>query len=197
MDRIDLSRLPRADNRYFTNVSRHSRSPFDACKVCMQLWARMPRSALSNFLAKVVRDAPFSNQPSPVGLVGHVYPTRVCCLPNGSKRGGEGEDGEMGRGEGFHSLSGEVARKMSNIGGNSRSIAFPPPPLFLSRRRRYIRPMWFYSYEWRYMNWKLEGSMNLKWLYFYTTNCGMKFGNWYISVSIGNLDVCRFYLRRK
>lgn len=73
------------------------------------------------------------NQPGPVGLVGHVYPARVRCLPNGSKRAREG---------GFHSLSREVARKMSNIGGNSRSTT-PPSSLSLSlslsrRMRRYI-----------------------------------------------------------
>lgn len=81
------------------------------------------------------------NQPGPVGLVGHVYPARVRCLPNGSKRAREG---------GFHSLSREVARKMSNIGGNSRSTTPPLHSLCLSLSPVecvdiYIRPTWFYS----------------------------------------------------
>lgn len=69
----------------------------------------MPRSALSNFLAKVVRGAPFSVQPAQSSGIGR---TR---LPDAStlfaeriktRKGGD----RMGRGGGFHSLSREVAR---------------------------------------------------------------------------------------
>lgn len=48
---------------------------------------------------------PFSSRP--VGLVGHVYSMRVCCLPNGSKRGWI--DG------GFHSLSREKKWSPKNV----------------------------------------------------------------------------------
>lgn len=201
--------LSRADERYFTDVSQHNRSPFDACKVCMQLWARMPRSALSNFLAKVVRGAPFSVQPARSSGIGR---TR---LPGASSLFAERIKTRKGGGIPFF-----IERSSAKNVEYRREFPLDHSPLFtLSVSLPQNASIYTYDlcgfilHEWRCTNWKLEGSSRGKGIW---TGAGYRLPflhgesswkwNWKLRrvkwnleidifpfLSIGNLVVCRFY----